>query len=363
MAGDWIKMRQDLRDDPAVVQIAILTDIDEDTVVGKLHRLWSWADKHTTDGAAPAITKNWVDRYVAQSGFADAMASAGWISFSESGILFPSFDIHNGNSAKSRAEASVRQRLSRKNRDDGVTGVEKTAIPKPFVRHVLNRDNYTCVYCGTESDEATENSRKARLSIDHIIPETRGGSASVANLACCCRKCNNEKNDRTPEEWGLEPAFLQDGVTYKDGQMSQKNRDMPVTKSLPEKRREEKSSNTPIPPKGADAGAFPEKQKTPAIALTTWLEAIKASSEEPIPENDPVFSYADQVGIPPDHLRLCWREFRDRYSQPGAKRYRDWRGVFRKAVRGNWFKLWWVDAAGAYALTTVGKQAEMAAKQ
>ena len=40
-----------------------------------------------------------------------------------------------------------------------------------------------------------------------------------------------------------------------------------VTKSLPEKRREEKSSNTPIPPKGADAGAFPEKQKTPAIAL------------------------------------------------------------------------------------------------
>ena len=244
MAGDWIKMRQDLRDDPAVVQIAILTDIDEDTVVGKLHRLWSWADKHTTDGAAPAITKNWVDRYVAQSGFADAMASAGWISFSESGILFPSFDIHNGNSAKSRAEASVRQRLSRKNRDDGVTGVEKTAIPKPFVRHVLNRDNYTCVYCGTESDEATENSRKARLSIDHIIPETRGGSASVANLACCCRKCNNEKNDRTPEEWGLEPAFLQDGVTYKDGQMSQKNRDMPVTKSLPEKRREEKSINT-----------------------------------------------------------------------------------------------------------------------
>ena len=136
-----------------------------------------------------------------------------------------------------------------------------------------------------------------------------------------------------------------------------------VTKSLPEKRREEKSSNTPIPPKGADADSIPEKQKTPAIALPTWLEAIKASSEKPIPETDPVFAYAEQVGIPPDHLRLCWREFRDRYSQPGAKRYRDWRGVFRKAVRGNWFKLWWVDAEGQYLLTTCGKQAEMAAKQ
>lgn len=129
-----------------------------------------------------------------------------------------------------------------------------------------------------------------------------------------------------------------------------------------EESREDKS-NTPIPPKGADADALPEKQKTAAIALTTWLEAIKASSEKPIPEDDPVFVYAEQVGIPPDHLRLCWREFRDRYSQPGAKRYRDWRGVFRKAVRGNWFKLWWVDADGQYMLTTCGKQAEMAAKQ
>ena len=127
--------------------------------------------------------------------------------------------------------------------------------------------------------------------------------------------------------------------------------------------REEKSINTPIPPKGAESVKVSEKQKTPAITLMTWLEAIKASAEKPIPENDPVFAYAEQVGIPPDYLRLCWREFRDRYSQPGAKRYRDWRGVFRKAVRGNWFKLWWVDAAGAYALTTVGKQAEMAAKQ
>ena len=265
MAGDWIKMRQDLHEDPAVVQIALLTDIDEDSVVGKLHKLWCWADKHTTDGTAPAITKTWVDRYVSKSGFADAMNIAGWISFSDSGVMFPSFDIHNGHSAKSRAEASVRQRLSRKNRDEGVTGIARTSIPKPFVRHVLNRDNYTCVYCGTESDQATEASRKAILSIDHIIPETRGGSASVANLACCCRKCNNEKNDRTPEEWGLEPTFLQDSVTYKDGQMSQKNSDTYVTNTSPEKRREEKSKDIETtkvsPPNGVSITVWQDFQK------------------------------------------------------------------------------------------------------
>ncbi len=119
----------------------------------------------------------------------------------------------------------------------------------------------------------------------------------------------------------------------------------------------------PIPPSGVESGSIPEKQKTLAVALPTWLEEIKSAGEKPVPENDPVFVYAEQVGIPQDHLRLCWREFRHRYSQPGAKRYRDWRGVFRKAVRGNWLKLWWVDGEGAYALTTCGKQAEKAAEK
>jgi hypothetical protein len=114
---------------------------------------------------------------------------------------------------------------------------------------------------------------------------------------------------------------------------------------------------------GADHESIPEKQKTSAVALTTWLESIKSTGEKPIPEDDPVFTYADQVGIPPEYLRLCWREFRERYGLPGAKRYKDWRSVFRKAVRGNWFKLWWMDGDGGYALTTVGKQAEMAAKK
>lgn len=113
--------------------------------------------------------------------------------------------------------------------------------------------------------------------------------------------------------------------------------------------------NTPIPPAGAEEV---DQKKTAAIALPTWLDSVKAKGEKPIPENDPVFAYAEQAGIPPEHLRLCWKEFRERYSQPGSKKYKDWRSVFRKAVRGNWFKLWWVDGNGEYSLTTVGKQAE-----
>lgn len=116
-----------------------------------------------------------------------------------------------------------------------------------------------------------------------------------------------------------------------------------------EKRREE---DTPIPPEGG--------KKSTAVGLKAWLESVKARGEKPVPEADAVFSYADDVGIPPDFLRLAWQEFRHRYSQPDAKRYRDWRAVFRKAVRGNWLKLWFLAPDGSYSLTTVGHQAQRA---
>lgn len=137
-------------------------------------------------------------------------------------------------------------------------------------------------------------------------------------------------------------------VSEESGQASASHADK--LRNREEKRREE---DTPIPPKGAGKGA--------AVGLKAWLEACKATSQKPIPEDDPVFAYADEVGIPADFLRLAWQEFRHRYAQPDAKRYRDWRAVFRKAVRGNWLKLWFLDSqANTYGLTTVGHQAQRA---
>jgi hypothetical protein len=112
---------------------------------------------------------------------------------------------------------------------------------------------------------------------------------------------------------------------------------------------------TPIPP-AQTPGACPPKAAS-AVSLPAWLATIKAKGEQPIPETDPVFDYAEQAGIPMDMLRLCWVEFRSRYSEPNAKRYKDWRSVYRKAVRGNWLKLWFSTADG-YMLTTVGQQAQ-----
>jgi len=58
-------------------------------------------------------------------------------------------------------------------------------------KNILRRDNYVCQYCGKKTKT---------LTIDHVIPKSRGGSARWDNLVAACVKCNNKKGSRTPEE-------------------------------------------------------------------------------------------------------------------------------------------------------------------
>ena len=138
MAGDWIKMRTALADDPAVICMADRLEMDEFSVVGRLHHLWSWADKQSRDGHADGVTGKWIDRYVQCDGFAQCLVSVGWLVLGESGIEFPNFDRHNGETAKARGLATNRQQKkragvtppkeqpSRNQRDNGVTREEKS---------------------------------------------------------------------------------------------------------------------------------------------------------------------------------------------------------------------------------------------
>jgi len=62
-------------------------------------------------------------------------------------------------------------------------------------RHnILKRDGYTCQYCG---------SRAKILTIDHVLPRSRGGTDSWENLVTACLNCNTRKGDRTPSEAGM----------------------------------------------------------------------------------------------------------------------------------------------------------------
>ena len=113
MAGDWLKMRHDLADDPAVIRVAADLSIDEDMVIGKLFRLWSWADRHTTDGEAEGIGQAWVDRLTRCEGFGAALERAGWLEKKTGGLCFPRFHRHCSDTAKARALTAQRVKRSR----------------------------------------------------------------------------------------------------------------------------------------------------------------------------------------------------------------------------------------------------------
>ena len=67
----------------------------------------------------------------------------------------------------------------------------------PFTRRGLfQRDDYTCQYCGRRGGEAA-------LSVDHVVPRSRGGSTTWANCVLACVRCNTRKGSRTPRQVGL----------------------------------------------------------------------------------------------------------------------------------------------------------------
>ena len=66
-------------------------------------------------------------------------------------------------------------------------------------KNILLRDRNTCQFC-KRILPASE------LTLDHVVPRSRGGRSSWENLVACCYQCNNRKGDRTPEEAGLALA-------------------------------------------------------------------------------------------------------------------------------------------------------------
>jgi 5-methylcytosine-specific restriction endonuclease McrA len=205
MAGDWIPMRTNLKDDPTVVFIARATKLQADHVVGKLHHLWSWVDAHAADGDLQGIDAAWIDRYVGKRGFAAAMAAAPapWLEISEDGVSIPNFATWFGSSAKTRVANS---RLQSVKRASGGSP-RRACITAAVKRQVQARDGVHCRYCGYDTSKTPPPYGKRFFCnhphFDHVIPVCQGGSNTAENVVIACSDCNLRKNGRTPEEVGL----------------------------------------------------------------------------------------------------------------------------------------------------------------
>jgi 5-methylcytosine-specific restriction endonuclease McrA len=62
---------------------------------------------------------------------------------------------------------------------------------------VYTRDKFTCCYCGNKPGIG-------KLTLDHVMPASRGGKTEPDNLVTACKNCNNFKADKTPEEAGMK---------------------------------------------------------------------------------------------------------------------------------------------------------------
>lgn len=72
-------------------------------------------------------------------------------------------------------------------------------------QNIFKRDGHTCQYCGSTKD----------LTLDHVMPRSRGGKSTWDNLITACKTCNNRKGDNTPDEVQMrlrqkpfKPSFL-----------------------------------------------------------------------------------------------------------------------------------------------------------
>ena len=103
------------------------------------------------------------------------------------------------------AELAASQALAGRRLPDGVVIVRllrtihvPRRLLRPNRRNLLLRDDHTCQYCGHVGTAA-------ELTVDHVLPVSRGGAADRwENVVIACKRCNWRKANHAPEEVGLK---------------------------------------------------------------------------------------------------------------------------------------------------------------
>ncbi len=121
MAGDWIKIELTLPEKPEVITMAAELELDEDEVVGKLLRVWIWANRQSENGNALSVSEAFLNRFTGCDMFAQAMRKVGWLAGKDGELVLPNFERHNSKSAKSRALANKRLTEHRKRKRNAKT--------------------------------------------------------------------------------------------------------------------------------------------------------------------------------------------------------------------------------------------------
>lgn len=180
MAGDYLPMRLDLDEDPAIIQIAAALDLDELDVVGRLWAVWRWANRQLRDGHAPGVTPKWLDRYTRTPGLAEAMAAVGWLDIDPAGgLAIPNFERWNGKAAKTRlsgAERQAKHRDKSRCRDEKCNAEDVTPPSREPLPQYSTEEKSTGQDKGTDHIQVSWEDRDTQLQIRAIAAEQFRGA-------------------------------------------------------------------------------------------------------------------------------------------------------------------------------------------
>ncbi len=101
-----------------------------------------------------------------------------------------------------RGEGVLRSETMRVDRPEVIRLITFVRVPRDIHRRritrkaVLARDGWTCQYCG---------SNRHTLTVDHVIPRSRGGESIWENIVASCAPCNRKKGNRLPQEIRMHP--------------------------------------------------------------------------------------------------------------------------------------------------------------
>ena len=132
-------------------------------------------------------------------------------------VLNASYEPINVCTVRRAAVLLLKERAEILERADWSLHAESLTMPRPVVirlityvkiprdahrrkitrRAVFARDRWTCQYCGHQ---------RGHLTVDHVIPRSKGGASSWENIVTSCAPCNRRKGDRLPGQAKMVPV-------------------------------------------------------------------------------------------------------------------------------------------------------------
>jgi hypothetical protein len=172
MATNWIRMREDLHEDPAVLTIAQELDVRPETVVGMCHRFWGLVSRQTRDGCLTGPTLVSLGIVIGLPGFPELLQSVGWLEHEEiDGVhttRIPKFERYLSEGSKARALTAKRKQLSRENMSRSERDICHT---KHATREEKRREEHSSSPSSSSKKKTQKTQKKARAStlVDSVL--------------------------------------------------------------------------------------------------------------------------------------------------------------------------------------------------